>query len=74
MQRRWNTRFGRFVRGFKPRSLCTRLRPEVSPQTVYDWVAARQAPRIEFAEQIVELSDGQLSLDDVYRQRRRAQR
>lgn len=61
---RWRTRFGRFVRTRSVTRMSSDLR--VTRSTVHGWLSGRHTPRIQFARQIVSLSDGRLELGDVY--------
>jgi hypothetical protein len=73
----WDTRFGRWVRRYGP----TRLGRDVggglygAPLTrmaVYRWVYGSTAPRLDHALRIVTLSQGQVTLADICRQRAHA--
>lgn len=69
---RWNTRFGRWVSRYRVSRLTVDLAARgvpVTPHAVYDWIAARRAPRPTCAAAIVEISGGKLSFDDIYRHR-----
>lgn len=69
---RWRTRFGRWVSQMTVSAIVDELNrsPDtaVTPQAVYDWLNGR-APRPERARALVQLSGGEISLDDIYSHR-----
>lgn len=68
MEERWCTIFGQWIQDFGVDRVSTEI--QVSPNAVYEWVAGRTAPSPDRAQELVRLSGGSLSLEDVYRHRR----
>lgn len=70
--RRWRTRFGKWISNMTVSAIVAELNrsPDTActPQTVYAWLNGR-APRPERARALVQLSGGEISLDDIYSQR-----
>ena len=69
---RWNSHFGRWVSDFGAGRLVTALQERGEPihiRTPYRWISGRSSPRHPVALKIVELSGGEVSLDDIYRHR-----
>jgi len=67
VDRRWQTRFGSWVRGYTVHRLAGDLR--LTDKSVYDWVSGRFVPHPSHAIGIVQLAGGAISLEDVYRHR-----
>lgn len=69
---RWQTHFGAWVADLSPTRVATELRAHGAPVTesaVYKWVAGERLPRPDVALHLVEISNGQISLADVYAHR-----
>lgn len=64
----WSTPFGAWVREFGTGRLRREL--QVTKSAVHAWVAGVISPRPKKAERIVELSQGKLTLEMIYRQPR----
>lgn len=62
----WKTPFGTWVREFGPGKLRREL--GVTKSAVHAWVAGVISPRPTKARKIVELSEGALTLEEIYRQ------
>lgn len=67
---RWKTKFGAWVREYGVTRLQNALGDgvPVSKGSIYFWVRGCLQPRPKHAQQIVALSEGALTLDDVYAQ------
>lgn len=69
---RWMTPFGRWVDATGVPTIVVALaqspETQVTPGAVYQWLGGRP-PRIERAMALVELSKGEINLDDIYRHR-----
>lgn len=70
--RRWHTPLGSFVRGYGverlTRALAAAGQP-VTPFAVYKWLGGTHVPRVDRAVAITQLSEGRVTLADIYRQR-----
>jgi hypothetical protein len=64
---RWQTHFGQWVTDTGPTRVA--YAAGVTPWSVYKWVAGERIPRPDMALRLVELSDGAISLGDVYAHR-----
>lgn len=66
---RWNTTFGRWVREVGVTEIVSTLRPDpdlrVTDKSVYSWVAGHP-PRPARAQALVDMSNGDLTLETVY--------
>jgi hypothetical protein len=72
IQRRWSTRFGRWVSTFGVRRLTRALEQGGQPVTTYavhQWLAGRTFPRPDRIDAIVTLSDGKLTQQDIHQHR-----
>ena len=70
--RRWRTQFGSWVRAYTVPRLTRELQDlgqPVTPNAVYGWLAGRIAPAPARALAIARISEGRVSLVDVYRHR-----
>lgn len=70
--RRWATRFGRFVSRYTVASLTRELGRAGHPiheRTVYEWLSGRTVPRLPTAQAIVTLSSGRVRIRDITEQR-----
>lgn len=69
-RRRWTTTFGRWVADYTvPRivaGMSSRPETKVTPKAVYEWLRGR-SPHPVRAQELVRLSGGRLTLDDIYR-------
>ena len=61
---RWETKFGKFVIDYGAEKLAGEV--EQTPACVYHWIGGRAFPRPQIAQQIVEISNGKLTLEDIY--------
>lgn len=70
--RRWRTPLGSFIGEYGvsrlTRALAAAGQP-VTPFAVYKWLGGRHVPRLDRAVEISRISEGRVSLADIYRQR-----
>lgn len=67
---RWNHPIARFARSYGISNLSRELRAaghSVSPSAIYKWIAGRHPPEPKHAVEVVRISGGQVSMDDIYR-------
>jgi hypothetical protein len=67
--RRWRGNFTSFVGSCTVAAFIHELGAAGEPigkEAVYSWIAGRTAPRARVAAAIVRISDGKLTLDDLY--------
>lgn len=62
----WQTTFGRWVADYGVPRLCQALNPHLHVSTPYHWIYGRHLPDPRFAAQIVHLSAGAVTFDDIY--------
>lgn len=66
---RWSTTFGQWVKEVGVMEIVSTLRPDpdlrVTDKSVYSWVAGHP-PRPARAQALVDMSNGSLTLEDVY--------
>jgi hypothetical protein len=65
----WRTPFGSWLRSYTVRRLTQRLDQLQCPVTataVYSWVEGRAAPKVDHARAIVRLSQGGLTMAQIY--------
>ncbi len=70
--RSWRTPLGSFIGEYGVDRLTADLAAAGQPVTrtaVYNWIGGRHAPRPDCAVQITRLSEGRVSLADIYLQR-----
>lgn len=70
---RWKTKFGQFVGQVGARQVADRIAADagfrISLFTVYRWLRGAQTPRPDMAVRLVKLSDGAITLADVFEHR-----
>lgn len=66
---RWDTSFGSFVKSYTAAALARDLGLAEGGPAVYHWLAGRTQPRPPTAQRIAELSDGLVTVPDIYRHR-----
>jgi len=72
MNERWKTKLGRWMDGFGVTKLAHELRARGEPvhkSAIYHWISGETIPRPSAGRLIVEISGGELALEDVYRHR-----
>ncbi len=70
--RRWRTPLGSFISEYGVSRLTRDLAAAGQPVTrcaIYHWIGGTHVPRLERAVAIARLSQGRLTLGDIYRQR-----
>lgn len=71
---RWITPFGKFVNQLTVRGLLRAMHQRgypISAYAIYHWLDGSTCPRVEHAIAMVKISQGSISLDDIYSQRER---
>jgi hypothetical protein len=66
----WKTRFGSWINQVTVQTIANKLsaNPElaVTPAAIYNWVHRRNLPRAHVIDALVDLSDGKLTMKDIF--------